>query len=276
MPSYDLHCHSTCSDGTLSPREVVARAASRGVDVLALTDHDELGGLSEAAAEAAERGLRFIPGVEISVNWGDVTLHIVGLNIDAGSDVLISGLDSIRGGRVDRARRMAQSLEAIGLAGVEERAFALAGNPNLIGRAHLARALVELGHVKDSKTVFQRYLVPGKPGYVEHEWATLEQAVRWIHGAGGLAVIAHPGRYRVTPPQLQHLIEEFRDLGGDGLEVVTSSHTPEQFALFAQYSTRYGLLASCGSDFHGPGESYMDFGELPSLPAGCVPVWTRL
>ena len=280
MLNIDLHCHSNASDGTLAPAELVERAAERGVTMLALTDHDELDGLDEARTAAAERGMNFINGVEISVTWRKHTLHIVGLGIDPAYPPLAQGLQQVRSGRGQRAQKMADELAKVGIGGTLEGAYRHTSNPNMIGRTHFARYLVESGRCKDVKSVFNRYLASGKPGYVPHQWASLADAVSWICGSGGIAVLAHPGRYMVGKcsmgkTTLRELLAEFVELGGQALEVVTGSHTPPQYAEFARYAEEFGLLASCGSDFHGPEESYRDLGRLPDLPAGCRPVWEQ-
>lgn len=273
MLDVDLHSHSTCSDGTLAPADLVKRAFGQGVTMYALTDHDELSGLAEARAEAELLGMTFIAGVEISVSWQSETLHIVGLNIDPQHAEIAEGLRTVRTGRHARAERIAADLEKVGIEGALAGAQGYARNPDLLSRTHFARYLVERGHVKDTAAAFKRYLTAGKPGYVEHEWATLSEAVRWITAAGGTAVIAHPGRYKLINRQREALLGEFRDLGGAGVEVVTGSHTADQYATWARYAQRYGLKASAGSDFHGPGESYLDLGKLPDLPYGLTPVW---
>ncbi len=270
----DLHSHSTCSDGLLSPAELVERAVLRGVDMLALTDHDELAGLAPARLAAAQWGLRLIDGVEISVQWEEVTLHIVGLRVDAGHAPLVEGLSSIRSGRERRAQRMADSLAAAGIAGSLEGARRYAKNPELLSRSHFARYLVESGHARDTNAVFRNYLTPGKPGYVPHQWAALAEALGWISGSGGVAVLAHPGRYPLNQQQAERLLGEFVGLGGAAIEVVTGSHAPDEFVTWARYAKRFGLRASAGSDFHGPGEGYRDIGNVPVLPAGCTPVWS--
>lgn len=272
----DLHCHSTVSDGTLSPTALVQRAHANGVDLLALTDHDELGGLAEARAVAEACGMRFVNGVEISVSYCDQTVHIVGLGVDPASAELREGLDNVRGGRNGRAKRIGNELSKIGIHGAFEGASKYADNPELISRAHFARYLVEIGIARDTAAVFDHYLVRGKPGFVDHEWATLADAVNWIHAAGGLAVIAHPGRYRISGPEMTALFEQFTDLGGEGVEVVTSAHTPQMRSAFATVARRYKLLASRASDFHGPGESHVDIGRAEALPPDLTPVWTRL
>lgn len=269
----DLHCHSTVSDGTLEPREVVRRAHRNGVQALALTDHDEVGGLAAAADEAAQIGLCFIPGVEISVSWANETIHVVGLRIDAQDPALVPGLAGIRAGRQERALEMAEGLAKAGIAGAYEGALRYVGNPDLISRSHFARFLVHAGVCSDMKQVFQRYLVQGRPGYVPHRWARLAQAVQWIRGAGGVAILAHPGRYRLGETGLWSLVQEFRDIGGQGIEVVSGSHTPADFAKFGKWSRDFDLPASRGSDFHDPFESNYDLGLLPRLPDTLLPLW---
>lgn len=273
MPNYDLHCHSTASDGLLAPAELVRRAAGNGVDILALTDHDEISGLAEARAQAATLALRFIDGVEVSISWGGITIHVVGLNIDPGSQQLQQGLHAIRQGRAERARKMAEDLARVGIPGSLEGAYAYVENPNLIGRTHFARFLAEKRYVSDVKSAFQHYLVSGKPGYVPHQWATLDEALACIRASGGIPVVAHPGRYKLTRAEMRRFLGEFKDGGGAGIEVITSSHTPEQFLEYAILAREFGFLASRGSDFHGPGESRVDLGKLPNLAADLKPVW---
>lgn len=272
---FDLHSHSTCSDGLLSPAELVERAVQRGVDVLALTDHDEIKGLAEARTAAEHWGLRLVDGVEISVLWDDVTLHIVGLNIDTGHAPLVEGLAAIRNGREQRAQRMAESLAKAGIEGSLEGARRYAKNPELVSRSHFARYLVETGHARDTNAVFRHFLTPGKPGYVPHQWAKLGDALQWINGCGGTAVLAHPGRYDLGEAKCERLLGEFITLGGAAVEVVTGSHAPSEFVTWARYAKNFKLLASAGSDFHGPGEGYRDIGNVPALPSGCNPVWER-
>jgi len=272
----DLHSHSTCSDGALAPENLVARAAQRGVEVLALTDHDDTGGLAAARNAALEHGITLIDGVEISVTWHGRTVHIVGLGIDPREVALQVGLAATRSGRNGRARRMAAELEKLGIPDSLEGAGRFAGNPSMLGRTHFARYLVQQGVVKDINTAFRRFLGDGKPGYVPHQWAILEDAVRWINGSGGVAVIAHPGRYPLDAAQMRALLAEFRDLGGAAIEVVSSSHRPHQYEEFAALARQFGLAASAGSDFHSPEESRHDLGSLPALPAGLTPVWDAL
>jgi 3',5'-nucleoside bisphosphate phosphatase len=269
----DLHCHSTASDGLLAPATLVERACARGVTMFALTDHDEIAGLEEARAAARARGLRFIDGVEISVTWRDTTIHVVGLNIDPANEELRRGLVLVRSSRVRRARKIADSLEAAGIPGSFEGAMAHVENPEIVSRTHFARFLAGHGYARDVRSVFHHFLVAGKPGYVPHEWAALADAVAWIRAAGGVAVVAHPGRYKLSRPEVRELLAEFIGCGGAGIEVITGSHTPEQYAEFAALARELGLLASRGSDFHGPGESKVELGSLPQLPADLQPVW---
>ena len=269
----DLHCHSTVSDGLLPPAELARRAAENGVDLWALTDHDDIGGLCEGEQAAAAAGMGFVTGVEISIEWRGTPIDIVGLGFDPQGEGLVSGLEGLRQGRVERARRMADSLAAIGIPGVFEGAMRYAANPSLISRAHFARYLVEVGVARDVQAVFQNYLVPGKPGYVDHRWATLDQAVSWIIGAGGVAVVAHPGRYKVSGEVMRQFLAEFQGAGGQAIEVVCGSHTPDNVLQFARLARHFGFCASRGSDFHGPEESYVDLGRLPGLPEDLKPVW---
>lgn len=273
----DLHSHSTASDGCLEPAALVQRARDNGADLLALTDHDELDGLAEAAREAATLGLRFVPGVEISVSYEETSVHIVGLGVDPENQALAAGLARVRSGREERAQRMAAELERRGLRGTLEGARRFASNPKMIGRAHFARHLVASGVMPDVRTVFDHYLAYGKPGYVEHRWAELGESVDWIRAAGGVAVVAHPARYyRLSAAALDRLFDEFIAAGGEGVEVVTGAHTPEEMLRFASLARKRGLLASCGSDFHSMDESPVDVGRCNPLPPDLKPVWTRL
>lgn len=272
----DLHCHSTVSDGWLEPDAVVRRAHANGVALLALTDHDEVGGIALAAETAAELDVRFVAGVEISVSFAGETIHIVGLGIDPENPVLRAGLEQVRGGRDARARRMAQELERIGITGVLDGARRFARNPALVGRAHFARHLVATGVMPDVKTVFDHYLVRGKPGFVEHEWAVLEEAVGWIRTAGGIAVVAHPARYRLSGDNMDDLFDRFVAAGGEAVEVVSGAHTDDEMRRFATVARSRRLLASRASDFHGEKESPVDLGRCNPLPPDLEPVWTRL
>jgi predicted metal-dependent phosphoesterase TrpH len=272
MLNIDLHCHSNISDGVLPPADVVARAAANGVHALALTDHDDVAGLAAARAAADAAGLTLIPGVEISVTWNRQTVHIVGLRIDPAHPELAAGLRGIRHGRIERAQRMSADLARSGISGAYEGAYDYAANKEMVGRTHFARWLVAQGHAPDMRSAFRRFLTRGHPGYVEHEWTTLENAVRWIRASGGTAVIAHPGRYAFNVRELHLLLDAFRALGGEGIEVITGSHHPSEYGKFADLARAFGLKASRGADFHAPGEG-IDIGRLPALPHYCQPVW---
>ena len=273
MLNVDLHCHSNVSDGVLPPAAVAEYARQAGVDVWALTDHDEVGGVAAARAAAQAQGMRFVPGVEISITWAGETVHIVGLQIDEKDAVLLKGLEDTRSGRDNRGREIGRQLELAGIPGAYEGALNYVDNPALMSRTHFARFLVERGVCASVAEVFRKYLSPGKPGFVEHRWATLQDAVGWIRGAGGVAVIAHPGRYKFTPMQEGVLFDEFKQLGGTAIEVVTGSHTPDQYPKYANLANSYGFLASRGTDFHAPGEARVDFRLLPPLPGNVTPVW---
>ncbi|MDQ6640669.1 MAG: PHP domain-containing protein [Pseudomonadota bacterium] len=272
----DLHCHSSVSDGTLEPELLAARAQGNGVELWALTDHDELGGQKRARDAARAAGLPYLNGVEISVTFLDTTVHIVGLGIDSDDERLRQGLAATRGGREARAREMADELAKVGILGAYEGALRYVGNPDLISRTHFARHLVESGVCADTQEVFRRFLIEGKPGFVPHRWATLKNAVTWIGDAGGVAVVAHPARYKFSPTEEYALFTEFKGHGGRGVEVVTGSHTAAEAERYAGTAREFDLLASRGSDFHSPGESRIDLGGLPPLPGGLTPVWDVL
>ena len=270
----DLHCHSVVSDGTLTPEELALRAHQNGVHLWSLTDHDVLGGQERARQAALNLGMDYLSGVEISISWMGQTVHIVGLGFDVSNPILQEGLRTTRDGREVRARQMAAQLAQIGIENSYEGALKFAGNPELIARTHFARFLVEQNVCRDMDEVFRKYLVAGKPGYVSHRWASLDQAVEWITHAGGEAVIAHPGRYRLNTMQMDELYARFKDLGGAGIEVVTGSHSPDQYQTYTKVAERYGFMASRGSDFHDPQESDIDLGHLPHLPEHLKPIWS--
>ncbi|MGE0674291.1 phosphatase [Methylibium sp. Pch-M] len=272
----DLHCHSNVSDGTLEPEALAARAQTNGVELWALTDHDEVGGQRRARDAALALGLPYLTGTEISVSFAGVTVHIVGLGFEADDAALAAGLAATRGGREARAREMAASLAQAGITGAYEGALQYVGNPELISRTHFARHLVDAGVCPDTNSVFRKYLTEGKPGYVPHRWAALGDAVRWITQAGGAAVIAHPGRYKFTPTEEYALFSEFVAHGGRGVEVVTGSHTTAEYEKYADMAVEFDLLASRGSDFHAPEESRTDLGALPWLPGRLTPVWEAI
>ena len=272
----DLHCHSVVSDGTLTPEELAQRAYANGVRLWALTDHDELGGQKRASDAAKALGMKYLSGVEISVTWMGQTIHIVGLGIDPDNTGLVEGLRQTRNGRGNRAKLMAEQLLKAGIPGAYEGALHFAGNHDLISRTHFARFLVEQGICKNTEQVFKNYLVEDKPGYVPHIWAKLEDALAWIKAAGGVAVIAHPGRYSFNAMQMEQLFIHFKELGGLGIEVITGSHSPDQYKTYGKIAQQYGFLASRGSDFHDPHESHIDLGVLPLLPDNLTPIWSVL
>ena len=272
----DLHCHSAVSDGTLEPEALAARAKANGVELWALTDHDEVGGQHRAMDAALDLGLPYLTGAEISVTFAGVTVHIVGLGFDANNAALVAGLAATRGGRRERAIEMGEELAKVGIRGAYEGALKYVSNPELISRTHFARHLVEAGVCHDTQEVFRRFLVEGRPGYVPHRWATLRDAVHWITGAGGMAVIAHPGRYKFSANEEYALFSEFKAHGGEGVEVVTGSHNPSDFVKYAEMALEFGLFASRGADFHSPEESHVDLGALPDLPPKLMPVWEPL
>lgn len=272
----DLHCHSVVSDGTLTPEALAARAAANGVELWALTDHDEIGGQHRAMTAAREAGLKYLTGTEISVTFAGQTVHIVGLGFDPDDESMRRGLTATRGGRSERAKEMAAGLARVGIHGAYEGALKHVGNPDLISRTHFARFLVESGVCRDTPEVFRRYLTEGKPGFVPHRWATLGDAVAWITRAGGVAVIAHPARYALTANEEYALFTEFKAHGGQAVEVVTGSHTAAEYVKYADTAREFGLAASRGSDFHSPDESHTDLGQLPYLPGTLTPVWELL
>ena len=272
----DLHCHSVISDGTLTPEALAARAHANGVELWALTDHDEIGGQARACAAAQAFGMGYLHGTEISVSFAGKTVHIVGLGFDPQDPRMQEGLRSTRGGRHARALDMAAGLAKVGIHGSFEGALTFAGNPDLISRTHFARYLVESGVCADTYEVFRRFLTEGKPGYVEHRWAGLGDAVRWIRECQGVAVIAHPARYDFTPTEEYALFSEFKNHGGQAVEVVTGSHSAAEAIQYADMAREFGLAASRGSDFHSPNESHTDLGALPWLPGDLTPVWELL
>ncbi|MGE0333426.1 MAG: 3',5'-nucleoside bisphosphate phosphatase [Ramlibacter sp.] len=272
----DLHCHSVVSDGTMTPEDLAARAAANGVELWALTDHDEIGGQHRAAAAARQHGMKYLTGTEISVTFAGATVHIVGLGFDPDDAAMRQGLADTRGGRGARAMEMSDQLAKVGIKDAYEGALRYVGNPELVSRTHFARFLVETGVCKETSEVFRKYLTEGKPGYVPHRWASLGHAVQWITQAGGMAVIAHPARYKFTANEEYALFTEFKAHGGRAVEVVTGSHTAAEAVKYAETAREFGLAASRGSDFHSPDESHTDLGLLPYLPGELTPVWELL
>ena len=272
----DLHCHSVVSDGTLTPEALAARAKANGVQLWALTDHDEIGGQERAIASAKALDMKYLTGVEISITFACKTVHIVGLGFDHTNTDLVQGLRNTRGGRAERAKEMSEGLAKVGIHGAYEGALKYAGNHELISRTHFARFLVESGVCKDTSEVFRKYLTENKPGFVPHRWASLENAVHWITGASGIAVIAHPARYGFTANEEYALFTEFKNHGGRGVEVITGSHSSADALQYADTALEFNLAASRGSDFHSPDESHTDLGTLPWLPGQLTPVWELL
>jgi 3',5'-nucleoside bisphosphate phosphatase len=272
----DLHCHSLVSDGTLTPEALAQRASANGVELWALTDHDEIGGQQRAATAARAQGMKYLTGTEISITFANQTVHILGLGFDPDDTTLRQGLKQTRGGRGQRAMEMSDSLAAVGIQGAYEGALKFVSNPELVSRTHFARFLVEAGVCRDTNEVFRKYLTEGKPGFVPHRWASLRDAVGWITKAGGVAVIAHPARYKFTPNEEYALFSEFKSHGGQGVEVVTGSHSAAEALTYADMAREFGLVASRGSDFHSPDESHTDLGTLPLLPGTLTPVWELL
>ena len=272
----DLHCHSVVSDGTLTPEALAARAKANGVQLWALTDHDEIGGQERAMAAAKSESMKYLTGVEISITFAGKTVHIVGLGFDHKNEALVQGLRNTRGGRSERAKEMSDGLAKVGIVGAYEGSLKYVGNPELISRTHFARFLVESGVCKDTSEVFRKYLTENKPGFVPHRWASLENAVSWITGAGGIAVIAHPARYGFTANEEFALFTEFKAHGGRAVEVITGSHSSADALQYADTALEFNLAASRGSDFHSPEESHTDLGTLPWLPGQLTPVWELL
>lgn len=273
MLNIDLHSHSRCSDGLLTPPELVARAASNGAKALALTDHDMVSGVAEAREACRQAGIHFVPGVEVSITWNGRSVHIVGLQVDGSNAEFARRLDANRSGRVERAMEIGRRLAKQGIAGAYEEVASKVADPIIISRKHFSRFLVDAGICANTTEAFEQYLKKGRPAYVFHEWTTLEKAVGWIKDAGGVAVIAHPGRYEISEQSLLALFDEFKELGGAGIEVVTGSHSRDLYPYFAGLAKRYGFLASAGSDFHAPGENELDVGRIPVLPEGLTPIW---
>lgn len=274
MPEIDLHSHSRCSDGSLSPADLVALAARAGVRALALTDHDSTAGVAEAGAAAEAAGITLIPGVELSAVWGPHNIHVVGLQVDPAHPVLQAGLQRQSGARAERGRQIGARLEALGMTGAYEGALALASGPDAVSRTHFSQWLFAQGHVGNVQQAFDRWLGPRKPASVPMPWAELAETIGWIHAAGGVAVLAHPGRYPMTRSKLRQLIMAFKDAGGDAMEVATATEKPDMVRYLGQLSAMYGLLASQGSDYHGTPAPWIALGRFPRLPAGCTPVWT--
>lgn len=271
----DLHTHTMASDGTLTAIELIQRAAKNKVSYVAITDHDTMDSLKLARQEAMRVGIGLITGVEISVTFCEQTVHIIGLGIDEDNIELNQGLFSIRQGRNMRAKKINDDLALHGIHDSLAGALLYVSNPALVSRTHFARYFIAKKYCHTIPEVFQKYLTKGKPGYVSHNWATLSQAIHWINTAGGIAVIAHPGRYRLNATERWALLSEFKDLGGKAIEVITGSHTIAQYTEYAKLAVSFDFAASRGSDFHSPQESRIDIGQLPEIPSICEPVWSK-
>jgi hypothetical protein len=273
----DLHSHSRASDGAFSPAEVAARAASHGVTLWALTDHDTVDGVAEARASALALGMDFLSGVEISVSYAGKTVHIVGLGVDTSNAQLLQGLAQTRSGRSGRMQAMADKLAALGIAGAYAGALHYAASPEALSRTHLAQFLVESGHCPTLQAAFDKYLADGKAAFVPFQWAKLADAVGWIRGAGGVAVIAHPARYKFDAMVEHALFTDFVAAGGQAVEVMTGSHQAHELPHYADLARQFGLAHSCGSDFHGVGNDDYDLGSYPSMNLKTLPpVWDLL
>lgn len=276
MPElYDLHCHSTASDGSLSPSELVRRARLHGVHALALTDHDTTAGLAEAGASADAAGLRFIPGIELSSSWQGKCLHIVGLNIDPAYPALAEATLNLQKIRLERAEKIAKKLEKKRIKGALDAVMKAAGD-GMITRTHFSDFLLAQGHVGSQQEAFDRYLAKGKPAYVPTSWMELELAVSWIVESGGVAVLAHPLRYNLTAAWMKRLLGAFKEAGGRAIEVVTGRISAEEIKLAADYALRFDLAGSAGSDFHTPSNQWIELGRLDPLPKAIRPVWELL
>ena len=267
----DFHLHSTASDGTLSPTQLVDYAQSHGVSRLALTDHDTTAGLAEASQAAAARGIAFVPGVEISTTWEGVNVHVVGLGVDPGSAMLQDGLVLLSQRRAERAVEIARRLEKRRIVGALAGARALAG-PAAVTRTHFARWLVAAGHAVDAASAHKRFLARGKAGHVPSDWVDIATAIAWIRTAGGVAVLAHPLRYPIHNRKLRYLVAEFAAAGGEAMEVVSGSQALDRTGLLVELARQHDLCASGGSDFHSPEQTWLAPGRFAPIPAECRPM----
>ncbi len=271
---YDLHSHSTASDGALSPTELVIRAKAQNVTALALTDHDTVSGLKEAIETASLMEINLIAGIELSTTWKKRCLHIVGLDIDPNSKILLDGLERQQNIRAERAKTIALKLEKKGIKGAYEAVVAASKN-GMITRSHFANFLLKENHVSRGQEAFDRYLGDGKPAYVTTIWAELNDAINWIQQAGGVAVLAHPLRYKMTASWMRRLLVEFKAMGGEGIEVVTGRSSKEDIRISSNYAKKFELAGSVGSDFHTPKNQWIELGRFPQLPEGILPIWER-
>lgn len=269
---FDLHSHTVLSDGVLSPHELLSRAIDRGVDVLAITDHDTIEAYQDIPE--AHDNLRLVPGIELSTQWGSNGIHVLGLHIDLHSDAIKTAARTQTETRLDRARRIAENLERKGISGALEGARSLSAG-GYIGRPQFAQHLINIGRVDSMHNAFKKYMGDGKAGDVKKQWAELPQIIQWIRDAGGVAVLAHPLKYKLTRTRLKRLLDSFVEAGGQGMEVISGQQTPQQTSDMAQLCAQKNLLASCGSDFHMPGKPWAELGNFAPLPGHLVPVWER-
>ncbi|WP_347989656.1 PHP domain-containing protein [Methylomonas sp. AM2-LC] len=273
MPEiYDLHTHSTASDGALSPQQLVSRAHAQGVSVMALTDHDTTAGLAEARQSAAQWGIRLINGIELSASYQSQCLHIVGLNIDPLQAELIAGTQKQQLLRTERAQKISAKLEKKHIPGAFAAVSLAAGNGE-ITRSHFADFLLANHYVSTQQEAFDRYLSKGKPAYVPTVWADLADVINWIKLAGGVAVLAHPMRYKLSAKWLRNALQAFKEMGGEGIEVVTGRASADEIRFSTDYAQKYQLYASVGSDFHAPDNPWLELGRLAALPPQLKPVW---
>ncbi len=273
IQSYDLHSHSTASDGALSPQELVNRAKENGVTTLALTDHDTTDGLADAQKEAELVQLRFIAGIELSVQWEKQCLHVVGLNIDSQHDALQTVIRTCEIMRLERAEKIALKLEKKGIFGALAAIQNVVGDGGMITRSHFADFLVSRCHVATPQEAFDRYLADGKAAYVPTIWTPLESAVKAICESGGIPIVAHPMRYKLTATRMKKLLGAFKNMGGQGMEIVTGRYNPDEIRILGNYAKQFELVGSVGSDFHSPANQWIELGRLAPLPASVKPVW---
>ncbi len=269
---FDLHSHTTLSDGVLTPSKLILRAIEKGVDVLAITDHDTLDAYQEIPASPND--IKLVAGIELSTQWGTTGIHVLGLNIDVGSDAINSAAKIQSDARLERARRIGENLEKKGIkdafAGAQKLSFG-----GYIGRPHFAQHLVNTGRASSMNAAFKKYMGDGKAGDVKQHWAELPQIIQWIRDANGIAVLAHPMKYKLTRTRLKRLLDSFIQAGGQGMEVVSGQQLPHQTQDMALLCQNKNLLASCGSDFHMPGKAWAELGGFTALPGFVTPVWER-
>lgn len=269
---YDLHCHSLYSDGSLTPANLILRAKEKGVTTLALTDHDTVSGISQAQQAAEEHQLNFIPGIELSCLWHKKTFHILGLNIDPNNAQLLAGTQKLQTIRFERAQKIALKLEKHKVFGAFE-AVQAAADTGMITRPHFAKYLIQQNHVNSMKEAFDRYLAQGKPAFVSTEWVDITDAIQWIKESGGIPVIAHPMRYKLTASWMRRFLNDFKKMGGQGIEIITARSSPEEIRRTLQFAKTFEFYGSVGSDFHTPDNQWVELGRLPPLPADIQPIW---